>query len=81
MVGLATCTALTVALLEAEETPRDLLKTGLPLRSSCCSSPSSRSRIWAGFAFDLMIRSVKPQEMEWHRTTARQYDTERDATR
>jgi hypothetical protein len=28
-----------------------------------------------------MFRPVTPQEMEWHRTAARQYETERDASR
>jgi uncharacterized protein (DUF983 family) len=81
MVALAAYVALTVTMLVTRETPWDLLETGLPLLVLALIFVFFPFAKLGWLAFDLMFRPVTRQEMEWHRSAARQYETERDASR
>jgi uncharacterized protein (DUF983 family) len=81
LVGLAGYAILTVTMLATEETPWDLLQYGLPALALVLLFvlfPFSKL-LW--LAFDLMLRPVTPEELEWHRKAAAEFETERDATR
>ena len=80
MIGLASYAALTVAMLTTEETPCDLLETGLPLLVLVLLFVFFPLAKPGWLAFDLTLRPATPQEMEWHRTAACEYETERDAS-
>jgi uncharacterized protein (DUF983 family) len=61
--------------------PWDLLEYGLPVLmavSLVALFPFSRL-VW--LAFDLMLRPVTPQELEWHRETPDEWSSVRDAGR
>ncbi len=81
MVGVAAYAVLTVTMLVTEETPWDLLETGLPLLVLVMLFAFFPFAKLGWLAFDLMLRPVTPQEMEWHRTATRAHETARDATR
>ena len=79
MVGLVGYLAIALALLLTRETPWDLLQFGLPVLAVVlvvALLPVSKL-VW--LAFDLMLRPVTPQELEWHRAAAARFETERDA--
>ena len=81
MVGLVCYAAIIVAILASRETPWDLLQFGLPplaLVLVVVLYPVSKL---AWLAFDLMLRPVTREELEWHRTATREFETERDAPR
>ena len=81
LVGLISYALIVVALTVTETTPWDLLEKGLPalaLVLVVALQPFSKL-LW--LAFDLMMRPVTPEEMEWHRTSDAQYESERDAPR
>jgi hypothetical protein len=64
-----------------DETPWDLLQWGLPglaMVLLLVFFPFSKL-LW--LAFDLMLRPVTPQELEWHRRSEAEFETERDAPR
>lgn len=81
MVGLAAYLALTVTMLATRETPWDLLETGLPLLVLVLLFVFFPFAKLGWLAFDLMLRPVTPQEMEWHRAATTEFETERDASR
>ena len=81
LVALVCYALIVVALSVTETTPWDLLDTGLPLLALVlvvALFPFSKL-LW--LAFDLMMRPVTPEELEWHRASAREFETERDASR
>jgi uncharacterized protein (DUF983 family) len=81
MVGLTAYLALTVTMLTTRETPWDLLENGLPLLVLALVFLFFPFAKLGWLAFDLMLRPVTPQEMEWHRAATTEFDTERDASR
>jgi len=81
LVGVTIYVVLTVTLLATEATPWGLLENGLPVLALALLLvffPFSKL-VW--LAFDLMLRPVTPEELEWHRTAATEFSTERDAPR
>ena len=81
LIGLFSYAILTVTLLATRATPWDLLEYGLPalvLVELFVFFPFSKL-LW--LAFDLMLRPVTPQELEWHRSSDVEFETERDASR
>jgi uncharacterized protein (DUF983 family) len=81
LVGLTIYAVLTVTLLVTDETPWPLLENGLPLVAAALIVlyfPIAKL-VW--LAFDLMLRPVTPEELEWHRTADAEFETERDAPR
>ena len=81
LVALVCYALIVVALSVTETTPWDLLDTGLPLLALVlvvALFPFSKL-LW--LAFDLMMRPVTPEELEWHRASASEFETERDASR
>ena len=81
LVGLVGYVIIAVTLATTEETPWDLLQYGLPLLALALLFvllPFSKL-LW--LAFDLMLRPVTPQELEWHRQAESEFDTRRDAPR
>jgi uncharacterized protein (DUF983 family) len=81
LVGLAGYAILAVTMAATTETPWDLLQYGLPVLALVlvvALFPVSKL-LW--LAFDLTLRPVTPQELEWHRTAEAEFETERDATR
>ena len=65
----------------SDAVPWDLLEFGLPVLmavSLVALFPFSRL-VW--LAFDLMLRPVTPQELEWHRETPDEWSSVRDAGR
>ena len=74
--------ALVVTLLVTwPNVPWDLLQNGLPILMVVALPalfPFSKL-LW--LAFDLVLRPVTPSELEWHRTSTTEFDTERDAPR
>ena len=81
LIGLSSYAILVAALLVTRTTPWDLLEIGLPVLVLVLLFAFFPFAKLGWLAFDLMFRPVTPQEMEWHRTAARQFDTERDASR
>jgi uncharacterized protein (DUF983 family) len=81
MVGLIAYFALVVTMLATEETPWDLLETGLPLLVFVLLFVLFPFAKLGWLAFDLMLRPVTPEEMEWHRGATQEFETERDASR
>jgi hypothetical protein len=64
-----------------EETPWDLLENGLPVLvivELLLFFPFAKL-LW--LAFDLMLRPVTAQELEWHKASEREFETARDASR
>jgi uncharacterized protein (DUF983 family) len=81
LVALAAYLAIVLALTLTDETPWGLLDTGLPLLTLALVLvffPFSKL-VW--LAFDLMLRPVTPQELDWHRASEAEFETERDASR
>jgi len=81
LVGLAGYAILAVTMAVTAETPWELLEIGLPLLAVVlllAFFPFSKL-LW--LAFDLMLRPVTPQELEWHRRSEAEFETERDAPR
>ena len=79
LVGLMCYALLAVALVATETTPWDLLDTALPLLALAlvvALFPFSKL-LW--LAFDLMLRPVTAEELEWHWTASSDFETERDA--
>ena len=67
LVGVTIYAVLTVTLLATEATPWGLLENGLPVLALALLLvffPFSKL-VW--LAFDLMLRPVTPEELEWHR--------------
>ena len=61
--------------------PWDVLQYGLPVMvalSMPALYPFSKL-VW--LAFDLMLRPVTPEELEWHRTAGAEFSSRRDASR
>lgn len=81
MVALAAYVALTITMLVTRETPWDLLEVGLPLLVLVLLFVFFPFAKLSWLAFDLMLRPVTAEEMAWHRSATRQFDTERDASR
>lgn len=81
LVALVCYALIVVALAVSATTPWDLLQNGLPVLALVlvvALFPFSKL-LW--LAFDLMLRPVTPAELEWHRTAAAEFETERDAPR
>ena len=81
LVGLVGYAILAVTMAVTTETPWDLLEIGLPLLAVVLLLvlfPFSKL-LW--LAFDLMLRPVTPQELEWHRRADAEFETARDAPR
>ena len=81
LVGLFGYATIVVAVAVTRTTPWELLENGLPVLTVVMLLvffPFSKL-LW--LAFDLMMRPVTPEEMEWHRTSDAQYESERDAPR
>jgi uncharacterized protein (DUF983 family) len=81
LVALVCYALIVLALSVTETTPWDLLQNGLPVLALVlvvALLPLSKL-LW--LAFDLMLRPVTPQELEWHRTSDAEFETERDAAR
>jgi uncharacterized protein (DUF983 family) len=81
LVALVCYALIVVALAVTATTPWRLLDTGLPLLALVlvvALFPFSKL-LW--LAFDLMLRPVTPEELEWHRSSAAEFETERDAPR
>ena len=81
LVGLVGYVVIAVTLATTEDTPWDLLQYGLPLLALellFVLLPVSKL-LW--LAFDLMLRPVTAQEMEWHRRAESEFETQRDAPR
>jgi uncharacterized protein (DUF983 family) len=79
LAGLFTYAALVVVLLATDETPWPLLENGLPLVLLVAVPlffPFAKL-LW--LAFDLLLRPVSEEELEWHRSARAEFDTERDA--
>jgi uncharacterized protein (DUF983 family) len=81
MVGLAAYLALTVTMLATRETPWDLLENGLPVLVLVLLFAFFPIAKLSWLAFDLMLRPVTPAELEWHRASEAEFETERDASR
>ena len=81
LVGVAVFAVLTVTMLATGETPWDLLENGLPVLAGLLIVfffPFSKL-LW--LAFDLMLRPVTPEELEWHRSAEAEFETVRDLDR
>ena len=81
LIGLTVYAVLTVTLLATEATPWDLLENGLPVLAAALLVlwfPFSKL-LW--LAFDLTLRPVTPEELEWHHATEAEFSSERDAPR
>jgi uncharacterized protein (DUF983 family) len=81
LVGLVSYAILAITMMVSEATPWDLLENGLPilvLVELLVFFPFSKL-LW--LAFDLMLRPVTPEELEWHRASDTEFETERDAPR
>ena len=81
MVGLFSYAVLAVTMMVSEATPWDLLENGLPVLvivELLVFFPFSKL-LW--LAFDLTLRPVTPEELEWHRASDAEFDTKRDASR
>jgi uncharacterized protein (DUF983 family) len=81
LVGLFSYAILAITMMATETTPWDLLENGLPvlvLVELFVFFPFSKL-LW--LAFDLMLRPVTPEELEWHRGSSAEFDTARDASR
>ena len=82
LAGLLIYAVLAVTLIATGPTvPWDLLEYGLPVLmavSLVALFPFSRL-VW--LAFDLMLRPVTPQELEWHRAAPDEWSSVRDASR
>ena len=79
LVALVCYALIVVALTVTDSTPWDLLQFGLPLLALVlvvALQPVSKL-LW--LAFDLMLRPVTAQELEWHRAARTAFETERDA--
>jgi uncharacterized protein (DUF983 family) len=81
LVGLTIYAVLTVTLLATEETPWPLLENGLPVLAGLLIVVFFPIAKLVWLAFDLMLRPVTPSELEWHRTSVAEFETERDAPR
>lgn len=81
LVALFAYAVIVVALTMTEETPWDLIEIGLPILTLVMLLvffPFSKL-LW--LAFDLTLRPVTPEELEWHRASEAEFETERDAMR
>jgi uncharacterized protein (DUF983 family) len=81
LVGLVAYAVLVVTMLVTDTTPWDLLENGLPVLTIVLLVvlyPFSKL-LW--LAFDLMLRPVTPEELEWHRTSETEFETKRDLRR
>jgi uncharacterized protein (DUF983 family) len=81
LVGLVGYAILAITMAATEVTPWDLLENGLPvlvLVELLLFFPFAKL-LW--LAFDLMLRPVTPQELEWHRASEAEFETARDASR
>ncbi len=81
LVGVAVFAVLTVTILASAETPWDLLETGLPVLAAALGVfffPFSKL-LW--LAFDLMLRPVTREELDWHRAAETEFETVRDLDR
>lgn len=79
LAGLFTYAVLLVTLLATDETPWGFLEKGLPLVLLAAVPlffPFAKL-LW--LAFDLLLRPVSDEELEWHRTSRSEFETERDA--
>jgi hypothetical protein len=81
LIGLFSYAVLVVTLLVTRTTPWDLLQNGLPvlvLVEVFAFFPFAKL-LW--LALDLTLRPVTPSELEWHRASTREFETEREAPR
>jgi uncharacterized protein (DUF983 family) len=81
LVGLAGYAVLAVTMAATDETPWSTLEYGLPALAVVLLLvlfPFSKL-LW--LAFDLTLRPVTPAELEWHRSSRAEFETERDASR
>ena len=75
LVGVTIYAVLTVTMLATESTPWDLLENGLPVLALVLLLvyfPFSKL-VW--LAFDLMLRPVTPEELEWHREATTEWSS------
>lgn len=81
LIGLVGYLILAVTLSVSDDTPWTLLQYGLPLLALVLLFvllPFSKL-LW--LALDLTLRPVTPAELEWHRASHVEFETERDALR
>jgi uncharacterized protein (DUF983 family) len=81
LAGFFTYGVLLVALLVTDETPWGLLENGLPLVLLVAVPAFFPFAKLLWLAFDLLLRPVGPDELEWHRAADAEFETERDARR
>jgi uncharacterized protein (DUF983 family) len=80
LVGLVCYACIVLALVVTETTPWDLLENGLPVLTLVLVVALLPFAKLLWLAFDLMLRPVTPAELEWHRTSDAEFETERDAS-
>jgi len=81
LVGLAAYVVLAVTLAVTAATPWELLEYGLPVLAAVLIVAFFPFAKLLWLAFDLMLRPVTPEELEWHRGADAEFETERDAPR
>ena len=81
LVGFAVYLVLAITLGVSDATPWDALQYGLPVLAAVLVVALFPFAKLLWLAFDLMLRPVTPQELEWHRRAQAEYETERDAPR
>ena len=77
MAGLFTYAVLVVTMLVTRSTPWDLLQNGLPvvvIVAVVAFFPFSRL-LW--LAFDILLRPVTPDELDWHQRAGAEFSTDR----
>ena len=79
LVGLAVYLVLAITLGLTDTTPWDVLQYGLPVLAAVLVVALFPFAKLLWLAFDLMLRPVTPQELDWHRRAEAEYETERDA--
>ena len=81
LVGFAVYLVLAITLAVSDATPWDALQYGLPALAAVLVVVLFPFAKLLWLAFDLMLRPVTPQELEWHRQAQAEYETERAAPR
>ena len=82
LAGILVLGTLVVTLLVSwPAVPWDLLQYGLPLMMLVAMPALFPFAKLVWLAFDLMLRPVSPEELEWHRETDERFSSHRDASR
>jgi uncharacterized protein (DUF983 family) len=78
LAGVLTLATLAVVLIARwPDVPWDLLQYGIPLLMLALVPALYPFAKLGWLAFDLMLRPVTPEEMEWHRSTDAEWSSER----